>query len=280
MASRNVPPLPFGSIQIILEPIIFSSNNWRWNRQNPNCFNLWVALEGQAELKTLGNTYSIQPGTAFVFAPLQEKKAKAVANQPFRNFACRFAPPKGTGKALRDKINTLMGVPTSDLLQTKELCRAAVQSTNYKDALSAQQTMGLCYQILAKIWRDAHTPARCDPDTAILRMMDRLREQPSQRLSLEEMAAETRLSVAQFNRRFHILSGESPGNFAIRQRINQAKHYLQGSALQISEIANTLGYADIYFFSRQFKKVSGMSPSDYRRSTTLQYEELNADLED
>jgi AraC family transcriptional regulator of arabinose operon len=275
MAVFPTPALPFDNIQIILEPIIFSSTNWRWSRPSPNCFNLWVPLEGQAELKTLGKTYLVQPGTAFVFAPHQEKSAKAVSNLPFRNFACRFAPPKGTGKALRDKVNQLMGVPTSDLLQIKELCRGAAQSTNYKDALSKQQAKGLCYQILAQVWRDAHTPVRGDPDTAILRIMDRLREQPSQRLSLENMAEETRLSVAQFNRRFLILSsGESPGYFAIRQRVNQAKHYLHGSSLQISEIADILGYSDIYFFSRQFKKVSGMSPSDYRRNSALRDEAL------
>ncbi|HKK17844.1 MAG TPA: AraC family transcriptional regulator, partial [Opitutales bacterium] len=156
----------------------------------------------------------------------------------------------------------------------KELCRAAIQCTNYNDALSAQQSAGLCFQILAQVWRDAHTPARCDPDVSILRLMDRLREQPSQRLSLEEMAEETHLSVAQFNRRFFALSGETPVNFAIRQRINHAKHYLHGSSLQISEIANALGYSDIYFFSRQFKKDTGMSPSAYRSELAKTNKEL------
>lgn len=266
--ATHVPPLPFAELQIILGPLVFSSSDWHWNAQIPNCFNLWVALEGQAKLNTLGKEYSIQPGTAFVFSPHQKLSAKAISQQSFRNFACRFIPPEGSQNSLLEKTPALMGVQPSDLAQTKELCRAAVQSTNYKDALSAQQSAGLCFQILAQVWRNAHTNARCDPDEALLRLMDRIREQPSLRLSLDEMAEETRLSVAQFNRRFLALSGESPINFAIRHRILHAKHYLHGSTQQINEIAHLLGYTDIYFFSRQFKQSTGMSPSVYRKSVS------------
>lgn len=278
--SKNVPPLPFPVMQIILGPLVFSSNNWRWYTTVPNCFNLWIALEGQAEMKTMGKTYPIQPGTAFVFSPHQEVSAKTISKQPFRNFACRFAPPGATGDALKHKASKLMGIPASDLAHTKKLCHAAVQSTHYKDALALQQFTGLCFQILAQVWRDAHTPVRRDPDAAIIRLMDRIREQPSHRLSAEKMAEEARLSVAQFNRRFLALSGESPVDFTIRQRILHAKHYLHGSSQHISEIANALGYTDIYFFSRQFKQRTGISPSAYRRSLGLDNKPLQTDSSD
>ena len=224
----------------------------------------------------MGKVYPIRPGTAFVFSPHQEVSGRSITQHRFRNFACRFMPAKGGGEALKSKVGKLMGVQTSDLAQIKELCRAAVQSTHYKDALAMQQTAGLCFQILAKVWRHAHTPAPLNPESAMLRLMERLREQPSQRMSLEEMAAETRLSVAQFSRRFLALSGESPMNFAIHQRIRHAKHYLHGSSLRISEIADALGYSDIYFFSRQFKRETGMSPSEFRQSPTI---EINGQFE-
>jgi AraC-like DNA-binding protein len=260
------PPLPFQGIRVVLGPLDLHADNWRWNRPIPDCFNLWIALEGQAELKTLGKTYRIHPGTSFVFYPHQKISARSVAAQPFRNFACRFMPNNTGADILKQKAVNLMGVSTSNLSRTRELCRAAMQTSLFTDELAIQQTAGLCYQILAQVWRDAHTSAPRDPDVAIVRIMERLRDLPSQRLSLKSMAQEAGLSVAQFSRRFQSIAGESPTNFAIRQRILHAQNYLHGSSLQISEVADALGYSDIYFFSRQFKKITGASPSEYRKA--------------
>jgi AraC family transcriptional regulator of arabinose operon len=269
MHDSGIPPLPCSGLTILLEPMFFTAEHWRWNNEVPDCFDLWIALEGEGEMKTRGNVYPIQPGTAFILLPHQRVSAKSTVDQTFRNFACRFMPSPGGEETLIEKADQLMGVPVLDVLRTKELCRAAVQSTHYGDALALQQSAGLCYQILAQVWRAAHTPARRDADTALLRLMDRLREQPSQRLSLEDMARESRLSVAQFSRRFLALSGEPPMRFAIRQRVQRAQQLLRGSSMQISEIADALGYVDVYFFSRQFKQATGVSPSTYRRDPSI-----------
>lgn len=266
MSIKQIPPLPFASIQVVLGPLNLCSDHWRWNRPIPDCYNLWIALEGQAEMITFGKTYPIHPGTSFVFSPHQKISAKSVGSQPFRNFACRFLPINGNGDALQEKVGKLMGVKTSNFFGIRDLCHAALQTSRYEDGLAAQQTAGLCYQILAQVWRDAHIPPPKDPDALILQMMERLRNHPLQRLSLNEMAAETRMSVSTFSRRFLAITGESPMDFAIRHRIFYAQNYLHGSCLQIQEISEALGYSDIYFFSRQFKKATGMSPSEYRNS--------------
>jgi AraC-like DNA-binding protein len=264
--AKKVSPLPFSGLKVVLGPFDLTADNWRWSRPIPNCFNLWVALEGQAEMKTLGQTHPIHPGVCFVFAPHQELAAKSVSPQPFRNFACRFVPTDGNGDALLEKVGMLMGVEASNFLGVRDLCQAALQASRHEDALAGQQTAGLCYQILAQVWRDAHTPAVKDPDVLILALMERLRNHPAERLSLKEMAFEAKMSVSSFSRRFLAIAGESPVDFAIRHRILHAKNHLHGSCLPIKEVSAALGYSDIYFFSRQFKQVTNTSPVEYRKS--------------
>ena len=266
MKAKKVPPLPFNEIKVVLGPFDLRQENWHWSRPIPNCFNMWVALEGQAELKTLGKTHPIHPGVCFVFSPHQELSAKSVAAQPFRNFACRFLPVDGGQAGLLEKVQKLMAVESTNFFGLRDLCQAAIQASQHEDTLAAQQTAGLCYQILAQVWRDAHTAAVKDPDVVIHNLMERLRTHPLERLSLKEMALEAKMSVSTFSRRFYAISGESPVDFAIRHRILHAKNHLHGSCQQIQEISEALGYSDIYFFSRQFKQITGMSPIEYRKS--------------
>ncbi len=72
------------------------------------------------------------------------------------------------------------------------------------------------------------------------------------------------LSRSRFTKVFTDFWHISPQQYQILQRIEQAKYLLQNTASSIGEIAVRLGYSDPYFFSRQFKKVTGMSPNDYR----------------
>ena len=55
-------------------------------------------------------------------------------------------------------------------------------------------------------------------------------------------------------------------DYFIRLKIEQAKRFLREDTYNITQIADILGYSGIHYFSRQFKKVTGMSPSEYSRS--------------
>ena len=79
------------------------------------------------------------------------------------------------------------------------------------------------------------------------------------------MAREAGLSTVQFTRRFRRLTGTSPNLYLVRRRIERASQLIQQSPLKISEIAESLGYADVFFFSRQLKRILGHPPSHLRR---------------
>lgn len=54
--------------------------------------------------------------------------------------------------------------------------------------------------------------------------------------------------------------------YFINMKIDAAKHMIRQGNMNFTEIADTLGYSSIYYFSRQFKKVSGLTPSEYASS--------------
>ena len=48
-------------------------------------------------------------------------------------------------------------------------------------------------------------------------------------------------------------------------RIGKAKELLSGEDLSVQDVAERVGYQDLKYFSKLFKKVTGVSPSDYKK---------------
>jgi AraC-like DNA-binding protein len=76
------------------------------------------------------------------------------------------------------------------------------------------------------------------------------------------------LSPTHFSRVFKTSFGTSPIDWLRRERISQAKRRLADTADDIKEIAEQVGYSDRYFFSKDFKKHTGFTPSQFRARET------------
>lgn len=61
-------------------------------------------------------------------------------------------------------------------------------------------------------------------------------------------------------------SGISPKEYLTRFRVRQAKSLLKETALPISAVAASVGYEDNLYFSKVFRRVSGISPTEYRKA--------------
>jgi AraC-like DNA-binding protein len=80
-----------------------------------------------------------------------------------------------------------------------------------------------------------------------------------------ELARLCGLSERHFFRRFKQATGLSPINWLKMQRITLAQSKLLQSGHSIKQIADQVGYNDVFFFSRDFKRHTGTCPSQYRR---------------
>jgi PAS domain S-box-containing protein len=84
-------------------------------------------------------------------------------------------------------------------------------------------------------------------------------------LRVADLAARARLSPFQFDQRIRAMFGHSAGQYLTRLRIDRACSRLRRSEPPISQIALDCGYADQTAFTRQFRKVVGITPLAYRR---------------
>jgi PAS domain S-box-containing protein len=116
--------------------------------------------------------------------------------------------------------------------------------------------------------RDVLPGAGASPETAGLsRALDHVRDNLDQPLRLPELAAMAGLSLFQFDARVRALYGISPGQFVTRARIEQACALLRQGRRSIGEIAQECGYGDQAAFTRQFRKLVGVTPMVYRNAS-------------
>lgn len=82
--------------------------------------------------------------------------------------------------------------------------------------------------------------------------------------SPQEVAKQVGLNYENFRKRFVRLTRESPGRYQKRRRLEWACAAIYHGERSLKEIADTLGFCDVFHFSKAFKQEVGFTPSDYR----------------
>jgi transcriptional regulator GlxA family with amidase domain len=102
-------------------------------------------------------------------------------------------------------------------------------------------------------------------DKAILKAQLWLFTQRERPVSVADLAGRADLEQRTFLRRFVAATGIKPSEYQQRLRITRAREMLEFSQATIEEISWSLGYGDVAGFRRVFRKIMGLTPSDYRR---------------
>lgn len=104
-------------------------------------------------------------------------------------------------------------------------------------------------------------------ETAVDGLKRQLETHPEYRYSLDDMAKLAFISKYHLIRLFKRETGLTPHQFQMQNRIRKAQKLLEKSgAVSIAETALAAGFYDQSHFIRHFEKLTGLTPTDYRRS--------------
>ena len=91
-----------------------------------------------------------------------------------------------------------------------------------------------------------------------------IEENLSEKISFEELASKLATSRRNFDRRFIKATGNTPVEYLQRVKVEVAKRTLEKGRKSIFEVMNEVGYSDDKAFREVFKKITGLSPLNYR----------------
>ncbi|PYI56214.1 AraC family transcriptional regulator [Paenibacillus flagellatus] len=129
------------------------------------------------------------------------------------------------------------------------------------DPLHRQTLLYMLFERMSKLHADEGRDAGSD---WLARSLDYFRLHFAEPLSIGEAARLAGVHRSHFTAMFHRETGLAPREYIRKLRMDKASSLLEQSSLSIGEIALTVGYADLYSFSRAFKNQFGRPPSAYK----------------
>lgn len=108
---------------------------------------------------------------------------------------------------------------------------------------------------------------KTSPETiavGIQRVMEDMEDRVAERPRIADWMKIYGGSRAHFQREFKQVTGHSPYDYFLRLKIQRACSFLVGSNLRVGEVAGRLGFSDPLYFSRLFRRMTGLSARNYR----------------
>lgn len=125
-------------------------------------------------------------------------------------------------------------------------------------------------QFMHEIKRSFNTPfyepgGHIHDDEVVSLVQSWVRAHISESITLARLAEVADQSERQLRRRFTEATGESPVQYVVKVRLEEARALLRETNLSVTEIAMTAGFGSLAYFTRTFRKATGLSAGEYRQ---------------
>ena len=224
-------------------------------------------LNGQGVFEQREKTQDLVPGKAFLVRMPEDSRYFLPADRPDARWEYLYVHFRGEAVLpFFDRIRQAFGpcfdlpadsVPVLLWLNLHRELREGRQLKSYEGG-------ELIYRFLSALLRTLESPSLPEPSPAVAEALCYMKEHFAGHFSMDELAARLGLSAAYFTRLFTRETGETPLASLTRIRLSRAVFLLLNTSLSIESIAVSCGFSCGNYFSKVFRKISGVSPSEYR----------------
>ncbi|GGB91677.1 MmsAB operon regulatory protein [Marinobacterium zhoushanense] len=239
---------------------------------------LIYCLEGAGLLQVEGLKYSVHAGDLVLLPKGVSHSYRALKSRPWTIYWAHFhgddadafyahlSEPRQSAPILLTPLG-LQSRLASDFEALLELRESTYNLSAYLCAANQLRQILTHIALLQPLARNRQKGDSLDLERVHSLMQAHVHEH----LALDTLADSVNLSKYHFVKRYKELTGTTPINHFIQLKIERACHLLDTTSNSINEIAFAVGYEDAYYFSRIFKKIMGVSPSQYRNLRTGAY---------
>jgi len=208
-------------------------------------------VSGCGIFKIRDKTYTVKAGEMFVIPPYEEAYYEADSKTPWNYIWIGFT----SNNSITDYLSDVISCPeASGIFHQMKKC------SEYNFGRNAYLTARL-WDLFVLITDKKETK----PNDYVQKSLDFIHAEYMYDITVEKIAKWLNIDRTYFSVIFKKQIGISPKQYLLQHRMNIAASLLSKNNTSISVVANSVGYSDLYVFSKMFKRHFGISPSKYAK---------------
>ena len=241
-------------------------NGYIWGPALRDHYLIHYVVSGSGILRCNQKEYAVEAGMLFIIFPSQVASYQADARDPWQYNWVGF---NGTDARRLVKLTGLSKdrpvCRCDDPEATSALLRDIADASDNTAAADAEM-VGRLYLFLAHLMKSNRTRSVGDThQTYVDNALRYIQYNYASDIGVADIARYVGISRSQLYRAFLQDFGVSPHNYLQTYRINEACSLLRDPAYSVAEVAGSVGFNDPLYFSRVFKSIKGVTPSDYQK---------------
>ncbi|MGO4545906.1 helix-turn-helix domain-containing protein [Paenibacillus sp. 2TAB23] len=248
------------------------------HRLGPKVYDFYLmhtVLEGKGHFICDGIKHELHASHTFLIEPEQLISYESDSEYPWRY---RWVAFKGTQAsdlvAAAGFAEGRQVVFTPDKRRTGALFRQIFETFRRGGAAADMKAAGYLQLLMAEYKVMLHASSgdslnsgQAEGDRLLQQVVHYLSTQYAHPVSIAQMAESLGYNRAYLSRLFKQRTGQSPVSFLLKLRIDKARHMLrERPELTIEQISASVGLQDALYFSKQFRRLYGQSPTAYRNA--------------
>lgn len=256
-------------LKVLMSHRAYCAPDWTWDSRHNRWtgYHLWTIAGGRGHLETPQGPFDLRVGDCFVLDTTEVYIGSGDPRRPLVVPAVNFQildERARIQKLNRHEVPLYRRINGYSFVE-EQLDRCVMAHAKGEAEVAEHWLRGALMEIHAQDHGRSRGVEGDELAAEIEHICTEVRNDPGASYRIEDLAKRTHCTPDHFIRVFKRRVGRTPIEFVLRARIDAAKRLLKFSSHSVKRIAELLGYSNQYFFSRQFKKRSGISPSAYRR---------------
>ncbi len=232
------------------------------NLANPRCAILVLATDGRAWYECENQRFEVTRGTMLFFPRGVVHSARSDPRAPWSFYSVGFELEVRNEASTQALAQLPRRLRLDNVARLVELFGQLERQWIGREPGRAMACRALVVLLMQQYAIVAECGRRTIPHAARLEaIVERIHGEEGVVRSVGELAAEAGLSESRFRQLFRELTGCSVTRYQNRVRIQVARDLLATGHYNVGEVAAELGFRDIYYFSRLFKRITGLPPS-------------------